>query len=317
MNVETAMNVAASPKKPVTEKFVSVAGAVREPVTLRVPVGVTLRQCVAAAGGPAIDQPNYVVGGVMMGRLEDNWDDLVDKTTGAVLVLPSESIVVRRRRRNWAAMARIGRSACDQCSFCTELCPRYLLGHPIEPHLAMRSLEFNLVGEANVRGTAFCCECNLCSMYSCPEDLDPKEVCSQNKRRILAAGTKWQNAPFNPDRPKNHMDNRKAPMRRLIQKLGLHKYHNVGPLQPELLPTTKVGIKLKQHVGAPCEPVVKVGQAVKLGDPVGRVAVKDGKPALGAPVHASIDGTVTAIENGVVWIEQEVRGERLEWSGRN
>jgi len=94
-------------------------------------------------------------------------------------------------------------------------------------------------------------------------------------------------------------------MRRLIQKLGLHKYHNVGPLRPELLPATKVGIKLKQHVGAPCEPVVKVGQAVKLGDPVGRPIVKDGKPALGAPVHASIDGTVTAIENGVVWIEKK------------
>ena len=50
-------------------------------------------------------------------------------------------------------IVRIGRSACDQCSFCTELCPRWLLGHPIEPHRAMRSLEFNLVGEANVVGT--------------------------------------------------------------------------------------------------------------------------------------------------------------------
>ena len=30
------------------------------------------------------------------------------------------------------------------------------------------------------------------------------------------------------------MANRKAPMRRLIQKLGLHKYQNSGPLRPEL-----------------------------------------------------------------------------------
>jgi hypothetical protein len=28
----------------------------------------------------------------------------------------------------------------------------------------------------------------------------------------------------------------------------------------------------------------------------------DGRPSLGAPVHASIDGTVTAIQNGVLWI---------------
>ena len=38
--------------------------------------------------------------------------------------------------------AKIGRSACDQCRFCTEFCPRYLLGHPIEPHRAMQSLGF-------------------------------------------------------------------------------------------------------------------------------------------------------------------------------
>jgi len=38
---------------------------------------------------------------------------------------------------------------------------------------------------------------------------------------------------------------------------------------------------------------------------VGRPPLTGGKPALGAPVHASIDGVVTAIERGVVWIEKE------------
>ncbi|MBU4399879.1 MAG: SLBB domain-containing protein, partial [Planctomycetes bacterium] len=173
VNVETAMNVARAADRPVTEKYLTVAGAVAEPVTLRVPVGVTLSQCVAAAGGPTVSDPNYIVGGVMMGYLEEDHDALVDKTTGGVIVLPGDHVVVRRRRQDWQQIARIGRSACDQCSFCTELCPRWLLGHPIEPHRAMRSLGFNLVGEANVVGTQFCCECNLCSLYSCPEDLDP------------------------------------------------------------------------------------------------------------------------------------------------
>ena len=48
MNVETAVNVSASTETPVTEKFLSVAGAVAEPCTLRVPVGITLAECVAA-----------------------------------------------------------------------------------------------------------------------------------------------------------------------------------------------------------------------------------------------------------------------------
>ena len=45
-----------------------------------------------------------------------------------------------------------------------------------------------------------------------------------------------------------------------------------------------------------------MGERVTKGQMVGRPPVADGKPALGAPVHASIDGTVTAIEAGVVWI---------------
>jgi Na+-translocating ferredoxin:NAD+ oxidoreductase RnfC subunit len=304
MNVETAYNVALAPSGPVTHKFISVAGAVARPVTLIVPVGITLAECVAAAGGATVDDPNYVVGGVMMGRLEDDHQTPVDKTTGAVIVLPDDHTVIRRYRRQWNAMVRIGRSACDQCSFCTELCPRYLLGHPIEPHRAMRSLQFNLVGEPNVRGTAFCCECNLCSLWSCPEDLDPKSVCSQNKRRILTEGPKWASPPYNPHRAAIHMANRRAPIRKLMARLGLTSFHNVGPLMATPVRTVRVGIKLKQHVGPPCEPCVKAGQKVKAGEPVGRPGVKDGKPALGAAVHASIDGVVTGIADGVVWIER-------------
>ena len=308
INVETAMNVALAGRQPVTEKYLTIAGAVENPVTLRVPVGVTLAQCVAAAGGATEPDANYMVGGVMMGSLQEDHDALVDKTTGGVVVLPDDHVVIRRRRQDWQAIVRIGRSACDQCSYCTELCPRWLLGHPIEPHKAMRSLGFNLIGESNTIGTAFCCECNLCSLYSCPEDLDPKNVCTQNKRRLAAEKRRWDNPPFNPERPARHLENRKAPMKRLMYKLGLTGFRNVGPLDDRLLATAKVGIRLKQHVGAPCEPAVAVGNRVKKGQVVGRLPVKDGKPAMGAPVHASIDGIVTGIADGVVWVEKREIG---------
>jgi len=304
MNVETARNVARAAEAPVTETFLTVAGAVAGPVTLCVPVGAAMSACVAAAGGATCSTPNYVVGGVMMGSLEDDHDAPVDKTTGGIVVLPDEHVVVRRRRQNWKQIARIGRSACDQCSFCTELCPRWLLGHPIEPHRAMRSLGFNLVGEANVRGTAYCCECNLCSLYSCPEDLDPKNVCTQNKRRLAAEKARWENPPLNARRPELHLNNRRAPTRRLMQKLGLTGFANVGPLTKASVTADRVGIKLKQHVGAPCEPTVRVGDTVRTGAVVGRPPVTDGKPALGAPVHASIDGRIAAVEDGIVWIEK-------------
>ena len=92
-------------------------------------------------------------------------------------------------------------------------------------------------------------------------------------------------------------------MGRLMTKLGLRRFRNVGPINDTLLPARRVGIKLKQHVGAPCEPAVGVGDRVKIGQTIGRPPMANGKPALGAPVHASIDGIVTAIENGVVWID--------------
>ena len=304
MNVETAYNVARSPDGPVVEKFISVAGAVQRPVTLRVPVGISLRECLAAAGGATTEHPAYVIGGVMMGRLEENLDSVVDKTTGALIVLPADHFVVRRHRRDWQSVTRIARSACDQCTFCTEMCPRYLLGHPIQPHRAMRSLMFNAVGEADFIGTAYCCECNLCSMYACPEDLDPRNVCQQNKRRLAAEGKKWENPPFSPQRPQLLMDGRKAPMRRLITKLGLAGFRNVGPMVEAALETRRVGIRLKQHVGGPCQPTVSVGGLVRTGDCIGKPPVKDGKPALGACIHASIDGKVAAIGDGIIWIEK-------------
>ncbi len=304
MNVETAMNVARSATTPVVEKYLTIAGAVAEPTSFRVPVGITMGECVAAAGGPTIPDPNYIIGGAMMGYLEDNIETaLVTKTTGGILVLPDDNVVVQRNRQNWDTVARIGRSACDQCSFCSELCPRWLLGHPVEPHRAMRSLGFNLSGKADVLGTSFCCECNLCTYYSCPESLDPCGVMKENKGRLMAEKRRWENPPFNERRADLLADNRKAPTSRLMQRLGLKGFNNKGPLRDAAVQTGKVGIALKQHIGAPCEAVVKVGQSVTRGQEVGRPPVNDGKPALGAPVHASIDGTVTAVDETAVWIE--------------
>ncbi len=161
-----------------------------------------------------------------------------------------------------------------------------------------------MVGEANVRGTAFCCECNLCSVFACPEDLDPKDVCGRNKRRLASEGSRWTDPPFNPGRADLHLANRKAPIRHLMRRLDLLDFNNEGPLVEQAVSTSRVGIALSQHIGVPCEPVVKAGQKVSRGQLVGDVPIKDGKSALGAPVHASIDGKVVAITDGVVWIQK-------------
>ena len=52
-NVETLANIAAAAEgRPVTHKTITIAGAVAEPVSFEVPLGISLRECIAAAGDP-------------------------------------------------------------------------------------------------------------------------------------------------------------------------------------------------------------------------------------------------------------------------
>ncbi|SFH47645.1 electron transport complex subunit RsxC [Modicisalibacter xianhensis] len=69
---------------------------------------------------------------------------------------------------------------------------------------------------------------------------------------------------------------------------------NQAPLVKAPLPA-RVMLPLTQHVGQPAEPVVSVGQTVRTGE---IIACAQGM--ISAPVHASITGTVTAIEERAV-----------------
>lgn len=53
----------------------------------------------------------------------------------------------------------------------------------------------------------------------------------------------------------------------------------------------KVIIPMGMHIGAPCEPIVKVGDTVKKGQKIG-----EAKGFVSVPAHASISGKVTAVE---------------------
>ncbi|UCG15909.1 MAG: SLBB domain-containing protein [Phycisphaerales bacterium] len=292
INVETAWNIGAD--TPVTEKFLTVAGAVRSPVTLRVPIGITVAEAVGLAGGATVANARALIGGVMMGQLASP-DEPITKTCGGVIVLDAGHTVIRRYEAPWKTIARIGASACDQCSFCTEFCPRYLLGHPIEPHKTMRSLCFVESREPAVIGSQFCCECNLCTMMACPEDLDPKSVCVHGKRQLAAAGREWE-AEAHPYRAELQLNNRRIPTSRLIVKLGLARFKNEGPLLDRRYEPERVILPLKQHAGAPARPVVVDGTQLEKGDVVAQP--EDG--ALGAAIHASIAGTCRVTEDRVI-----------------
>ena len=80
-NVETFVNVAAAAEgRPVTTKTLTLAGAVKHPTTLTVPVGTTFRDAIEAVGGFATDDPVLCLGGLMMGETTPNLDTPITKT---------------------------------------------------------------------------------------------------------------------------------------------------------------------------------------------------------------------------------------------
>jgi Na+-translocating ferredoxin:NAD+ oxidoreductase RnfC subunit len=165
----------------------------------------------------------------------------------------------------------------------------------VEPHRAMLAGGFAPAPDRLVAGALYCCECNLCTLFSCPEDLDPKNVCVAAKPVAREKGLFFAGRP---DSVKPHplADQRRIPTRRLMAKLGIAGFRNVGPLEDRLPAPSRVALPLKQHAGEPARPVVRPGEKVREGDVVAAPA----EGALGARIHASIAGTVRSIDGSVV-----------------
>ena len=103
---------------------------------MKVPLGCTLEEVVAQAGGTTVKDPVYFVGGPMMGRI-GNGSDPVTKTTNAILVLPKDHVIVMKKQRTSSIDLKRAASICCHCHTCTDLCPRHNLGHPIDPAMFM------------------------------------------------------------------------------------------------------------------------------------------------------------------------------------
>ncbi len=72
-------------------------------------------------------------------------------------------------------------------------------------------------------------------------------------------------------------------------KLPHRKYS--AKSETEILPTPKkVTLLMQQHIGAPCNPIVKKGDTVGIGQ-----VVAEPTSFVGSPVHATVSGTVSAL----------------------
>ncbi|MDD3402624.1 MAG: 4Fe-4S dicluster domain-containing protein [Hespellia sp.] len=299
-NVETVYNVyrALEKKEPVTDKVVSVVAEVEHPVTVRVPLGCTIEEVVALAGKTTIKDPVYLVGGPMMGNIGSG-SQPVTKTTNAILVLPPDHYLVKKKNSNPSIEMNRAASICCQCQMCTDLCPRHALGHPIQPHLFMRAASNKDFRDVNPYiNTMFCSSCGLCELFSCPQGLSPRSLMAVYKDGLRKSGVKPPQG-VKPAPVKESREYRKAPEERLEARLGLHKYNVDAPLTDTVVPMDKVKILLGQHIGAPAKAIVKKGDMVTVGQMIGQPA--DG---LSVGIHASISGKVTDVGDSYIVISK-------------
>ena len=281
---------------PLTHRFLTVTGEVNHPVVLKVPVGTPFTYCIRLAGGARIPDFYVVSGGPMMGKpVYDVENAVVTKTTSGILVLKKDCRHANANAIEIPHMLNRARSACIQCTQCTQLCPRHMLGHPIEPHKIMRKAAvstdiLSMLDDPDVRNAQLCCECGVCETFACPMGLQPRRINSlikqalgKNKIRYERSQSAYEASPLR--------DSRKAPSGKVAARAGVYKYNDYEIRDFLSDEPEAVSIPLKMHVGAPCVPTVAVGDMVQTG----KLIATPPAGALGANIHASITGRVTDI----------------------
>lgn len=299
-NVQTLVQIADAVKgKSVTQRILSVHGEILQPKTLVVPIGTLVEDIVRACGGLTAKDITILAGGVMMGRVLPDLKTPIGKTISGLYILPSEHPLSRMKKEPLERTLKIAKFACEQCSFCTLFCPRYLLGHELYPNRIMQAVGWNAqVDSAVITGAYLCCECGICGvLYACPLMLSPdrynsalkiklREQNIENPHQRVVAGVRI-------DR-----NLRKIPVESLIRRLALRKYDKPSPFDHQPLQIDKVRIRLDEHIGAPAAPVVSLGDPVQIG----RLIARGPDSMLSANYHASIKGVITDIARDAIEI---------------
>ena len=301
-NVETVINIchAVDEEKPVISRYLTCTGEVEAPSIVKAHIGTSMYEIIELCGGPTIDDAVVVVGGPMMGSVETDLGAPVTKTMSALVVLSRDHPVVQHKTIPMEFIIKQCKAVCCQCTYCTELCPRYLLGHDLKPHMIMRQIGYGLDIPASVIQNALLCSgCGLCAEYACVMGLSPHMVNSAIKEQFAASG-------FRPEFPKSGFavhemrGYRQIPASRIRERLRLQRYYEKGLQKGIETDPDRVEILLKQHIGEVATSTVKVGDGVKAGSLIAETA----EAMLGTSIHASIEGRVKLVDGERIIVER-------------
>ena len=299
-NVETLYNVAAAIKfsAPVTMKWLTIGGNITNPIVTRVPIGTSIAELFEKNSITIPEEHVVLDGGPSMGKIINPFTAVVSKTTKGLLILPESSAAVESKRLNGAKSIARAETACCQCTRCTDLCPRGLLGYPLEPHKMVRTAK----GAAKilpdmVLAATLCCGCGVCETLACCQGISPKAVINEYKAMLAQKGMRF--VAKEDVQVATEREYRMIPSERWASVLGVAKFDKLPAFKGESSDFERVEIALKQHIGAPSVATVKEGTKVNKGD-----LIAESANGLSIPEHASITGVVTVVDSEKIRIDR-------------
>ncbi len=300
-NVETLYNFyqAATTGKPLTEKWLTVGGDIGKSYVLRVPIGTRVRDLLASLDLRVPATHRLLSGGPSMGKVVNPNAEIVTKTTKGLLILPATIPAVASKIAARDVQMRRASSACCQCTRCTDMCPRHLLGYPLEPHRMIRAaMSTNELDPALYTSATLCCACGICEIAACCQELSPRAVIDEMKKKLAAKKMRFdaKGVTYQPDAMR---DARRMPSSRWRTLLGVEPYNREAEFLAESKAPAVIEIPMRQHIGAPSLPAVKVGDVVEAGQLIATAA--DG---LSIPQHASLAGHVVLADADKIIIEK-------------
>ncbi len=295
-NVETMYNVAMAKKKgePLTQKWVTIAGDIPEAIVVKVPIGTPISELFERNHIVVPEDYTVLDGGPSMGKVIDIERAVITKTTKGLLVLPNSSEAVMTKYIDGDKSIARAETACCQCTRCTDMCPRALLGYPLEPHKMVRTAKSAVsVMPEMVLTATLCCGCGVCESLACSQGISPKAVI--NEYKALLGKNKLRYVGKQEVSPAEEREYRMIPSERWASVLGVAKFDKVAKYIGAQGDFSRVEILFRQHIGAPSVPVINDGDVVSAGDLIAKAG-----EGLSLPQYASVGGKVSVYSDKII-----------------
>lgn len=258
--------------KPLTKRYVTVTGEVKKPYVAEVKIGTPIYKLIEMGGIENFKYFEIIEGGIMTGQLS-SVDDFINKTTGGVFLLPDNHRAVVERKQKVSYTLKSGFEKCCDCDKCTELCSRANIGLYLKPDRIVKNY-----GKYFEDSVFNCSNCGLCSLFSCPFELSPRNVINFLKKNFKG------NGDLKRVNIKGEARDIQVSSDRLKKRLNLEKYDVDLKFIGEI--NFKTEFKIDLPKGTKWKDL-KIGDSVKEFEPLNEILEN-----YGYNVHSPVNGKI-------------------------